>query len=89
MVSLHLSQRSALVSGATGPPADAKRVAEHTVRALLRTVPAAVPGVMFLSGGQARAPEVGCAFRALRGGAQHSELKGMYMHRCLWLCRAP
>jgi fructose-bisphosphate aldolase class I len=31
---------------------DAQRVAEATVTCLLRTVPAAVPGVMFLSGGQ-------------------------------------
>lgn len=32
--------------------ADAKKVAEYTVRALRMTVPAAVPGIMFLSGGQ-------------------------------------
>lgn len=29
-----------------------EEIAQHTVRALLRTVPAAVPGIMFLSGGQ-------------------------------------
>lgn len=32
--------------------ADAKKVAEYTVRALRLTVPPAVPGIMFLSGGQ-------------------------------------
>lgn len=41
------------VAGAKGPAADVNRVAELTVKALLRTVPPAVPGVMFLSGGQA------------------------------------
>jgi fructose-bisphosphate aldolase, class I len=40
-------------SGAECPvQADAKAVATATVRALQRTVPAAVPGVVFLSGGQ-------------------------------------
>ncbi len=49
-------------AGASGPPADVKRVAELTVKALMRTVPPAVPGIMFLSGGQARAsaPEPSC-----------------------------
>ena len=32
--------------------AEVSRVAEETVRTLLRTVPAAVPGIVFLSGGQ-------------------------------------
>ncbi len=32
--------------------ADVKQVAQATVRCLLRTVPAAVPGIVFLSGGQ-------------------------------------
>ncbi|KAK9838491.1 hypothetical protein WJX81_002690 [Elliptochloris bilobata] len=39
-------------AGAKGPAADTNRVAELTVKALLRTVPPAVPGIMFLSGGQ-------------------------------------
>jgi fructose-bisphosphate aldolase, class I len=33
-------------------PADAAKVAEYTVRTLRRTVPPAVPGIVFLSGGQ-------------------------------------
>ena len=41
------------VSGTTASPSE---VAEATVRTLLRTVPAAVPGIAFLSGGQS--PEV-------------------------------
>jgi len=35
--------------------ASAEQVAEYTVRTLQRTVPAAVPGIMFLSGGQSEA----------------------------------
>jgi fructose-bisphosphate aldolase, class I len=42
-----------VLSGSTCPvQADANQVAEATVRTLLRTVPAAVPGIAFLSGGQ-------------------------------------
>ncbi|KAK9820006.1 hypothetical protein WJX72_005040 [[Myrmecia] bisecta] len=39
-------------AGADGPKASAQQIAELTVRALQRTVPAAVPGIVFLSGGQ-------------------------------------
>lgn len=38
--------------GADGPKVDAQTIAEYTVRTLQRTVPAAVPGIVFLSGGQ-------------------------------------
>eukprot|EP00270_Netrium_digitus_P011259 TRINITY_DN356_c0_g1_i2.p1 TRINITY_DN356_c0_g1~~TRINITY_DN356_c0_g1_i2.p1 ORF type:complete len:358 (+),score=72.06 TRINITY_DN356_c0_g1_i2:147-1220(+) len=38
--------------GSDGPKVDNKTIAELTVRTLQRTVPAAVPGVVFLSGGQ-------------------------------------
>ncbi|KAJ1431772.1 Fructose-bisphosphate aldolase, class-I [Sesbania bispinosa] len=38
--------------GSDSPKVAPEVVAEHTVRALLRTVPAAVPAVVFLSGGQ-------------------------------------
>jgi fructose-bisphosphate aldolase class I len=42
-----------VISGKKCPvQADVSRVAEETVRTLLRTVPAAVPGIVFLSGGQ-------------------------------------
>ncbi len=42
-----------VISGKKCPAqADVSRVAEETVRTLLRTVPAAVPGIVFLSGGQ-------------------------------------
>jgi fructose-bisphosphate aldolase, class I len=42
-----------VLSGSTCPvQAGAQQVAEATVRTLLRTVPAAVPGIAFLSGGQ-------------------------------------
>lgn len=45
-----------VVAGAACPePAPVVAVAEATVRCLRRTVPAAVPGVVFLSGGQAEA----------------------------------
>ena len=44
---------SMVISGASASNrADVKRVAELTVRCLLNTVPAAVPGIAFLSGGQ-------------------------------------
>merc|ERR1711974_36667 len=36
----------------SGTKADAKTIAEYTLRALKRVVPPAVPGIMFLSGGQ-------------------------------------
>lgn len=43
-----------VVSGKQCPEqADAKRVADLTVRCLLESVPAALPGIVFLSGGQA------------------------------------
>lgn len=32
--------------------ASPKKIAEYTIRTLQRTVPAAVPGIVFLSGGQ-------------------------------------
>ncbi|CAI5466507.1 unnamed protein product [Closterium sp. Yama58-4] len=38
--------------GSDGPKVDEQTIAALTVRALQRTVPAAVPGIMFLSGGQ-------------------------------------
>ncbi|MFN2251854.1 MAG: class I fructose-bisphosphate aldolase [Anaerolineae bacterium] len=42
-----------VLSGSTCPvQADTNQVADATVRTLLRTVPAAVPGIAFLSGGQ-------------------------------------
>ncbi|MEX0804270.1 MAG: class I fructose-bisphosphate aldolase [Candidatus Binatia bacterium] len=44
---------SMVVSGKDCPTqADVKEVAERTIRALKRTVPASVPGIAFLSGGQ-------------------------------------
>jgi fructose-bisphosphate aldolase class I len=44
---------SMVISGLDCPKrADVKQVAEQTVRCLLNTVPASVPGVAFLSGGQ-------------------------------------
>ena len=43
-----------VLPGASSPrPATVREVAEATVRCLRRTVPAAVPGIVFLSGGQA------------------------------------
>lgn len=45
-----------VLSGTQGENrASAEKVAELTVRTLQRTVPAAVPGIMFLSGGQSEA----------------------------------
>ncbi|XP_042010025.1 fructose-bisphosphate aldolase 5, cytosolic-like [Salvia splendens] len=38
--------------GSDSPKVSAEVIAEHTVRALRRTVPPAVPGIVFLSGGQ-------------------------------------
>lgn len=38
--------------GTDGPKVPPQQIAEHTVRAFQRTVPAAVPGIVFLSGGQ-------------------------------------
>ena len=44
---------SMVISGAQCPEqADTQRVAEQTVKCLLNTVPAALPGIVFLSGGQ-------------------------------------
>jgi len=36
----------------TGPPVSREEIAEATVRALTRTYVPAIPGIMFLSGGQ-------------------------------------
>ncbi len=48
-----LLKPSMVLSGAACPhPAGVQAVAEATVRCLRRTVPAAVPGIVFLSGGQ-------------------------------------
>lgn len=41
-----------VVPGKDGPPASVAEVAAATLRVLLREVPAAVPGIVFLSGGQ-------------------------------------
>ena len=41
-----------VLPGAEAPKVDPRQVAKLTVQALRRTVPAAVPGIMFLSGGQ-------------------------------------
>ena len=41
-----------VLPGAQAAPVDPRQVAKLTVQALRRTVPAAVPGIMFLSGGQ-------------------------------------
>jgi len=41
-----------VLAGVAGTPASPQDVAAHTVRTLQRTVPAAVPGIVFLSGGQ-------------------------------------
>lgn len=41
-----------VLSGAEGPGGDVRTAAYLTVRALSRTVPSAVPGITFLSGGQ-------------------------------------
>ena len=46
-----------VISGKSCPKqADVQKVAEATVRTLRRTVPAAVPGIAFLSGGQSPVP---------------------------------
>jgi len=48
-----LLKPSMVLPGAASPrPASVEAVAEATVRCLRRTVPAAVPGIVFLSGGQ-------------------------------------
>jgi fructose-bisphosphate aldolase class I len=41
-----------IVPGSKGPAATPDAVAAATLRVLRRTVPPAVPGIMFLSGGQ-------------------------------------
>ncbi|WP_280155567.1 class I fructose-bisphosphate aldolase [Piscinibacter sp. XHJ-5] len=47
-----LLKPSMVVAGSEGSPAPVGEVAARTVQVLRRTVPAAVPGVFFLSGGQ-------------------------------------
>ncbi len=49
---LMLLKPSMVVPGRQGAPASAADVAAETLRALRRTVPPAVPGIVFLSGGQ-------------------------------------
>lgn len=44
---------SMVTAGVSGPPASVQQVADATIRCLLDTVPASVPGIAFLSGGQA------------------------------------
>ena len=46
-----LLKPSMTVSGSDAPEDDAETVAKTTVETLLRCVPAAVPGIVFLSGG--------------------------------------
>lgn len=41
-----------VLAGTNATPATPEQVAQYTVRTLQRTLPAAVPGVVFLSGGQ-------------------------------------
>ncbi|MGE4602278.1 MAG: class I fructose-bisphosphate aldolase [Planctomycetota bacterium] len=43
---------SMVIPGSGGPAAGIKEVAQRTIRCLTNTVPAAVPGIAFLSGGQ-------------------------------------
>ncbi|WP_409332760.1 class I fructose-bisphosphate aldolase [Trujillonella humicola] len=47
-----LKTNMVLPGAGSGEPADAEQVADATVGALRRAVPAAVPGILFLSGGQ-------------------------------------
>ncbi|MCO5100362.1 MAG: fructose-bisphosphate aldolase class I [Burkholderiaceae bacterium] len=47
-----LLKPSMVLPGKRGPNAPPAEVAQHTVAVLRRTVPAAVPGIFFLSGGQ-------------------------------------
>jgi fructose-bisphosphate aldolase class I len=47
-----LLKPSMVLPGASAPKAPVEAVAQATVRCLRRTVPAAVPGIVFLSGGQ-------------------------------------
>lgn len=49
---LMILKPSMAVAGKESPLADPESVAEHTLKCLRRTVPAAVPGIHFLSGGQ-------------------------------------
>ena len=46
------SAKPPCLAGSEAKPTSTKEIAELTVRALQRTVPAAVPGIVFLSGGQ-------------------------------------
>lgn len=46
---------SMVIPGEKGPAASVNDVAKETLKVLLRTVPAAVPGIYFLSGGQSEA----------------------------------
>ncbi len=54
--------------------ADIKAVAEATLRTLRRAVPAAVPGIVFLSGGQAAEPATAHLDAMNRAGAQPWEI---------------
>ena len=47
-----LKPNMVLAGSASSPPAEVEEVVEATLRALRETVPAAVPGIVFLSGGQ-------------------------------------
>jgi hypothetical protein len=50
---MHTPQRSPLARpGPPPPPCPCAQIAEYTLRMLRRRVPPAVPGIMFLSGGQ-------------------------------------
>lgn len=45
------TERSMCLPGLDAPTASPQEVAKYTTRTMLRTIPAAVPGIHFLSGG--------------------------------------
>jgi fructose-bisphosphate aldolase class I len=47
-----LLKPSMITAGVNGPPASPEEIAQVTVESMRRRVPGAVPGIMFLSGGQ-------------------------------------
>lgn len=66
---------SMVISGLeSSAPASVEQVAEMTIRCLLNTVPASVPGVAFLSGGQSNE----------QASAHLNEMNAKYGDRCPW-----
>ena len=69
-------------AGLDAPSASPEEVAKYTVQTMLRTVPPAVPGIHFLSGGMSE-EESTLNLQALQAGPPGPPLLLLLLHDCL------